>query len=291
MRPFYARPAYAAAFGYGAEDVGPWETAVILRPVPGAGAMDAIGCYPLASLAAGADIAGGLEHLRQAGLVSVVLVADPLTAPGPDRLCSGFEVCRPFKAHYLVDPDHPAHVAATHRRWIRKAQQACRISQVALAEAMEDWLRLYAGLVRRHEVTGAPDFPTSYFDALAGLPDLRVLAASCGDRIVAMSLWALSDDVAYYHLGASDDAGYDARAMYGLIAAGIDAFGGGRVVHLGGSAGLADDAEDGLARFKRGFSNRAVTAYLCGARLDPDRYASLSAGRPATPFFPAYRQP
>jgi hypothetical protein len=98
-------------------------------------------------------------------------------------------------------------------------------------------------------------------------------------------------EVAYYQLGASDSDGYEAQAMYGVIANAIAHFDDCTVFHLGGAAGLSAGEEDGLARFKRGFANHEVDAYFCGARLDPDRYAQLTKDRSATSFFPAYRQP
>jgi len=66
------------------------------------------------------------------------------------------------------------------------------------------------------------------------------------------------------------------------------------LLNFGGGAGTVDLAEDGLARFKRGFCNDLATAYLCGAVLDHDRYRELVQKKgvpPDTLFFPAYRAP
>jgi hypothetical protein len=52
---------------------------------------------------------------------------------------------------------------------------------------------------------------------------------------------------------------------------------------------VEDDPRDGLASFKRGFANRSEPFFLCGKVLDADAYASLSAGRAETQYFPAYR--
>ena len=59
-------------------------------------------------------------------------------------------------------------------------------------------------------------------------------------------------------------------------------------LEFGGAAGLQEDANDGLARFKRGWCNRSVTAYLCGRILDLDAYHALSLGVTGQ-YFPLYR--
>jgi len=65
------------------------------------------------------------------------------------------------------------------------------------------------------------------------------------------------------------------------------------VVNLGGGAGLIESADDGLARFKRGWSNDRRTAYLCGRILDRRKYRELASRKApnGSSFFPAYRAP
>ena len=63
-----------------------------------------------------------------------------------------------------------------------------------------------------------------------------------------------------------------------------------RWVDFGGGAGTVD-ADDGLTRFKRGWSNATRTAHLCGRILQPDTYEELSAdGGAPSDWFPAYRR-
>jgi hypothetical protein len=291
VRPLYARLEYAKAFGGGAFDAPAWDTALIARPVPGEPLQDALGCYPLAAIRPGADLAEGVDELRAAGAVSVALVPDPLTGPSPSALANAFEVCRPFKTHYLVDPSRPSRPSDTHRRWVRKAMDACRVEPVALAETLDAWIGLYGELVGRHEVRGLTDFEPGYFAALAGFPEVKAVAAFQGRTPVAMALWVQADEVAYYHLGASSPEGYRLRASYAVMAAALELIAEGRIAHLGGASGLADDPADGLARFKRGFANRQVMAWFCGAVLHPDHYRRLSAGRDDGGYFPGYRAP
>lgn len=290
-RSLYARKAYADAFGFGSIDVGEWRTALLVRPIPRSDWRDALGCYPLALLDRNADLKAGLEQLRAAKLVSVALVPDPLTGPSEKNLAAAFEICRPFKMHYAIDREAGAiRFSTTHRRWIRKALRLCAIEPVELRDTLGDWKRLYAHAVARHEISDVQNFAPSYFDALAKMPEVSAFAARNAGNIVAMALWVRSGNIAYYHLGASAPEGYEAQAMYGIIASAIDYFSDCGVLHLGGAAGISGKEDDGLAYFKKGFANRAVEAYFCGACLDSDRYAILTKNRAATSFFPAYRE-
>ena len=107
--------------------------------------------------------------------------------------------------------------------------------------------------------------------------------------VAAMTVWFAHQGVVYNHLTASDATGYANGANFALYDAAISHFSGDGVVNLGGGAGFADDPENGLAVFKRGFSNAETQALLCGAVLDPARYAQLSVGKSPLGFFPAYR--
>jgi hypothetical protein len=60
---------------------------------------------------------------------------------------------------------------------------------------------------------------------------------------------------------------------------------------LGGGAGFGDDSNDGLSKFKRGWSNAERAVYLCGRIFDQAAYDSLAQQRTigTTAYFPAYR--
>ncbi len=289
-RPVYGRVEYAQAFGLPIIDVPEWNTAVLRRPIPASDFEDAIGCYPLSFIDPMSDLEAGLDRLRAAGLVTVSLVPNPLTSPDPDALAAAFAVCRPFKNHYLIDRSESQRISATHRRWMRKALRECEVSRIRLRDALADWNRLYGGTIERHAIGGLQKFSPEYFAALAELPGIEAFAAFLAGEIVAMALWVDDEDIVYYHLGASDERGYKTQAMYGIFAVVFEHFASARILHLGGAAGVAPEAKDGLAHFKRGFANRELEAYFCGACLDAERYAGLSAGREGAVFFPAYRQ-
>jgi len=291
-RPLYASAAYAAAFGFGSIDVEEWETALLTRPIPQTNWFDALGCYPLAVFGPSPDLKAGLERLRLADLVSVALVPDPVTSPAPEVLADAFEICRPFKTHYLIDRDAgPVRFAKNHRWMVRQSLKKCSFEPIDLRENLDVWQKLYAHTVSRHGVTGIQDFAPSYFRELATTPAVTALAARHQGQIVAIILWVQSGDVVYAHLEGGSPEAYTTQATYGLIAAANEHFADCRIIHLGGAAGLDAETGDGLAHFKRGFANRQVTAYFCGSCLHVDRYAALAGAQPQTSFFPAYRQP
>jgi hypothetical protein len=289
----YGQASYAAAIaeaeGWELEDVPEWSTAMLLRPIPGDG-RDAAGPYPRAPIPRDADLRGGLDRLRRLGLVSAVLVPDPLFAPASEALAAAFPVCRPFKSHFVVDRAAGGYAPSKHHRYeIRRANNRCAIEAVRLGDHLPDWTRLYAGLAERHEIKGPAAFSDGYFGLLASDPTYKTFAASVDGRIVAMAIWFEHEGVAVNHLGASDSTGYAAGASYALYDAAIEHFARCRHIDLGGAAGVSEAADDGLARFKRGFANAEATAFLCGAVLDQGAYARLVQNHPPSNFFPAYR--
>lgn len=290
-RPLYATAAYAEAFGLGSIDVPEWQTSLLTRAIPCTTWFDALGCYPLTVFGQDLDLSAGLKRLRQAGLVSVALVPDPLTSPSPEDLAGAFEVCRPFKTHYLIDrAAGPVRFTKNHRWSVRKSLQNCGFEQIDLREHLDLWQKLYQHTVTRHGISGIQNFAPSYFRELAGMPEVTALAALHQGEIVAIILWVRCGDCVYAHLEGGSPEALRTHATYGLIATANEHFADCRILHLGGAAGLAAESGDGLAHFKRGFANREVTAYFCGSCLDVDRYAALAAGQAPTSFFPAYRQ-
>ncbi len=288
----YRDPAYAAAFAMPTIDVPEWGARVLRRSIPGSDWFDVIGCYPLTPFRERADVGGGLERLRRSGAVSVLVIPDPLNAPDEAELAAAFSLCAAFKTHYVIDRSLPLdRLGSTHRSNVRRAQSRCDLKPIQLRHHLEEWTSTYAGLVQTKNIMGFANFDAGYFRALAEMPALATFGAFQDDALIAAALWLRSGEQAYYHLGSSLPAGYKAQAMYGLVAMAIDYFDGCRLLNLGGSAGSLDAVDDGLAFFKRGFSNATRVAKLCGAILDAGRYAALTVGLPETSYFPAYRAP
>ncbi len=271
---------------------------VCVRPVAGhEGLRDATGVYPLFSCANWEGLPGDLEDLRRDGLVSVVLVADPLDEPPVALLPQWFDgVCRPWKMHYLVDLDRgdgqpgTAHHRRNARRFLRHAEiEACTDPPAHL----ETWCALYGQLIDRHRITGPARFSREAFALQLALPGAVLLrAVTHAGETVGMQLWFTRQDKAWHHLSGYAPEGYRwGGASYALMQVALAHLRrlGVRTADLGAAAGLSDRPDDGLSRFKAGWSTRTAAAWLCGAVLDAKTYAALAPAGSA--YFPAYRDP
>ena len=290
----YAAPAYAQALAYGqgwaAADVPEWATSVLIRPIAGGG-LDAAGPYPRTPFAPAADLDGGLDRLRELGLVSAVVAPDPLAAPDLARLQAAFDVCRPFKTHLLIDRAKGYAPSKHHRDRIRRGLRRCRVEVVSLETRLADWRALYGELAARHQISGLAAFNDPYFPMLAREPAFVAFAAFVGEAVAGMTIWFEHAGVAVSHLTAANALGYANSANYALNDAAIAHFAGAAAIDLGGGAGLDDDPADGLFQFKQGFANDRTIAHICGVVLDAPAYAALCGARPTADFFPAYRAP
>jgi hypothetical protein len=268
------------------------------RPIPGTdGLRDACGPYPLFTCRNWSGLDSDLDDLREAGLVSLVLVADPLCNPPTELLPRWFDgVCRPWKEHHLVDLARADAFGSDHHR--RNARRFNRHATVEVlpdpANWLDTWCGLYETLVERHGITGPARFSRAAFAGLLTLPGVVVLRAVTTAGVTAgMQIWLTDGQRAWHHLSAYGREGYRwGGASYALVLAALELlrFRGAKVVDLGGGAGLTAEYGDGLDRFKRGWSTHTAPAWLCGTVLDADRYAALH-GDHATDYFPAYRDP
>jgi hypothetical protein len=288
----YASARYAQVFEHVARSlwVPAWGAHVLTREIPGGG-RDALGVYPLAPFAPGADLKAGLAWLKAQGLVSIGLVPDPATAPSMAELQDAFGLCVPFKTHLLVDYSREVQFSRHHRGKVRRALEKVSVEAVSLADHLDAWCGLYDNLIERHEIDGLSAFSREAFARLAQVEGLTAVAAFAGDAIVSMHLWVAdaASGVGYSLLAATSPEGYRRSAAYAVNDVSIRLLSHLKCVNLGGGAGIQAE-EDGLTYFKRGFSNTEVQAHFCGAILDEARYGALSGGlaTPAIPF-PAYR--
>ena len=267
---------------------------ILDRSIAGTSAQDAMGCYPLFACQDWSQLAEDLEVTHES-LVSLALVADPfgnytladLQHCFPDRLI-------PFKQHCVIElvASWQDGVSSHHRRNIDKAHRQVTVERCEVPGLhVEEWIRLYGNLVRRHGITGLTAFSRETFEKQFCVPGLVVFRAVMQGETVGMLLWMVHGDVAYYHLGAYDDRGYEAGASFALFSRAIECFFGQlRWLNLGAGAGTGGQVS-GLARFKAGWSKLTRTAYFCGRILNRQRYAELvnAKGGPETAYFPAYR--
>jgi hypothetical protein len=288
----YATEAYARSLAHVGEafPVPEWDSHVLVRPTPDGRGRDAIAAYPLAVISSGADLAGGLQRLEAAGLVSVVLVTDDRLRPDASAMDAAFDFGRPFKSHVLYDRAlGPLAYGKHHRYELKRALARVEPREIALADHLPAWQALYGELAARHGFRGLHAFPAAHHQALARLPGVRTFGAFVRDRLVSAHLFITHDGYAVSHLAASSAEGYASGAAYAVNDLAVRALDDCQLINFGGGAGFADDPSDGLVRFKKGFSNNAAHSYLCGKVLDDAAYEMLSAGCAQDGFFPAYR--
>lgn len=269
---------------------------ILERSIPGSPHRDAMGCYPLFACRDWSQLPDDIENLNE-DLVSLVLVTDPFGDYTEESLHHTFkDLVTPFKEHFVVDlattPETFVH--PHHRRNARKALELISVEKCSAADSLNEWMGHYANLIARHEIRGIARFSASAFALQSEVPGAVMLRATHDGRTVGMTWWFVSGGVGYYHLGAYSDAGYDLRASFALFWRAIELFraDGLRWLDLGAGAGLANDPQDGLSRFKKGWSTETRTAYLCGRILDHSRYSEIvkAKGVAPTDYFPAYRK-
>jgi len=268
-----------------------WGTSVIVREIDGA--QDAAGVYPFAVFKHDADIATGIEQLRNSGLVSLVMVFDAFHCPDAIELERHFDFVRPFKTHYIYRKEKGAIRYDTHhQRALRRAQREVRVESLDLKLYSNSWQSLYDNVITKFRLTGLHAFPEDHAKKISTIEGVTALGAWHDDNLVSCHIFASNGKYAHSHLVASNQDGYDTRAAYAINDFAITCFRDEQVINFGGGAGAGDKESDGLARFKRGFSNDTELSYLCGVILDKERYDALCTARDIahdTSYFPAYR--
>ncbi len=268
---------------------------IIERSIPGTSYRDAIGCYPLFSCRDWSRLPEDLEEIGS-DLVSLTVVADPLSSPGSTDLVRYFNHVVPFKTHYLAHlnilPEQFVH--RTHRRYVRRSLEKMRVEVCTEPRRyLEEWMCLYETLIRRHCIQGMRAFSRQCFAKQLNVSGMIMFLGRLERDIVGASLVMTSGPFAYFHLHASSMKGYDIHAAYGIHWTAINYCrnAGIRVCDIGGVAGMKDDPTSGLARFKRGWSNGRRIAYLCGSIFDRTSYEHLcrTGGGGNVSYFPAYR--
>jgi GNAT acetyltransferase-like protein len=294
----YLHPQYAQSLAeYGTPRFlsrsGGW---LLNRKIPDSSLWDGMGCYPLFACRDWTALREDVDDLS-GELVSVALVADPFGNHTSDLLRSCFkDVVLPFKQHFVVDLSKaPAEfVASHHQRNARKAAQIVSVEACSEPTVHEgEWTALYDVLMERHAIRGIQAFSPRSFSLQLQIPGMVMFRATRDDTTVGMILWYIQGDVGYYHLGAYSLDGYNLRVSFAMFWFAIEYFTelGLKWLNLGAGAGVNSESEDGLTRFKRGWSTGTRTAYFCGRILDDARYDELvrMKGVERNGYFPAYR--
>lgn len=293
----YAHPAYAEALAeFGQPRHLPRSHGWILqRSIPCGCANDAMGCYPLFMCRDWSALADDLETISD-DLVSLVLVTDPFGDYTEVQLKESFpDVVRPFKEHFVADLSHaPASFVSQHHAYYsQRALKKLTVEECADPSLMlDEWCRLYDCLVARHGLTGIKAFSRSSFARQLAVPGLVMLRALADGETVGAHLWYVDQDVAFSHLAATNERGYELMAAYALYWRALELFSGrARYVDLGAGAGLGNQRGGGLDQFKRGWANAMRRTFFCGRIFDHSKYRELSDAKVAgeTQYLPAYR--
>lgn len=271
---------------------------LLARPIPDQpGRQDACGAYPLFCCRNWHLLAEDLAAL-EGRLVSCVVVTDPFGSYSKADLQAAFpDLVTPFKEHLLVHLDRPPEgfIQAHHRYYARRALREYQVVRYGEPLALLNrWNELYGQLIRRRRISGIAAFSPESFRRQLQVPGVTVFCAQRSGSIEGLQIWLRQGDAGYHHLSAYSDTGYRSRVSYALMWSALQWFteAGTRTLDLGGAAGTAD-REDGLIRFKRGWSNASTKVYLCGRILDREHYARIVDEMEAgdTPYFPRYRAP
>lgn len=294
----YLHPLYAqslAEFGKPLElpTSGGW---LLERPIAGTSFMDGMGCYPLFACRDWSGIEQDLDRVASQ-LVSVSLVTDPFGNYAQEELLKSFpDLATPYKEHFVIDLRREAATfVATHHQ--RNAYKALKNIQVELIKTplsfLEEWMSLYDHLIARHHIQGISKFSHHAFSIQLTVPGIVAFRAIRNQKTVGMLLWYVRGNTGYYHLGAHSPDGYEVNASFALFWRAIEFFStcGLHWLSLGAGAGAQGDSDDGLTRFKRGWSSSTRTAFLCGRIFDRKKYDQILSlrGLSDTRYFPAYR--
>jgi hypothetical protein len=224
-------------------------------------------------------------------LVAISFVTDPFAHINEAALRPALDLMVAFKEHYVVDLAAPLHtfVSRHHRECADASLRHVRVERCAEPEGhLDEWLSLFTVLATRHGLRGLKAFSAGAFREQLATPGLVMFRATEGRAVLGLQLWYVQGEVGYGHLMAFSEDGYRRSVSYALTAAALQHFaaeGAPRWVDLGGASSRA--ADEGLAFFKRGWSNDSRTVYLRGGIGDREAYAALAG---AGDYFPAYRQ-
>jgi hypothetical protein len=268
---------------------------ILQRQIAGSEYKDAMGCYPIFSCEDWASLPNDLNTFDEK-LVAFSMVSDPFADFDLAELQKTFrDVCYPFKSHYVLDIKNfdKDLISKGHYRNAQRAQKLLTIEKITHPKKyLNKWMELYSSLIVRRKIKGIARFSYNAFKMQFETPGFVIYTAKFINKIVGMVSFYKMNDIVYYHLAAYDEDGYATRASFGIFWQAIHDFAaeGLHYLSLGSSAGLDENINDGLTRFKKGWSSETRTAYFCGKIFNKPVYDHLKNKSVQTdPFFPAYR--
>lgn len=257
---------------------------LLRRPIPGTGLRDGMGPWPYLWIEDAADLDALYDGFRH--LVTVTAVTQPGYVPEARG-----ETAILLKQHFVFDPALPDPPLSRRTRGrLARLERSAAFEVATGAAGPAAMALLYEGLKRRRQLEGGYfDHEPGHFDAIAGLEGAVFFRVADGAGLGAMACGVVfAGRLQILHMAMSE-AGLRWNASY-LLMRGLQehARRHGLLLLTGG---MPDRGSDGLRTFKTRWANRFEPVYLVRIVNDAAAYAALSAGRPPTGFFPAYRAP
>jgi hypothetical protein len=268
---------------------------ILERIIPGTSYVDGMGCYPLFVCQDWSRLHEDLKEI-ESKLVSLVLVTDPFGAIDRGYLERHFQIVRPFKKHLVADLSQipELFVNKHHRYYARKSMKDMEVDvcDVPLRYA-DEWIKLYDNLVTKHKISGIRAFSKDSFLAQLETPGVILIVGKLEKEIIGGQIITIAGNVAYSHLAAFSDIGYKHGASFGIYWVTLQYLKELNIQYfdLGAAAGLEENAQDGLTKFKMGWSNDSRMVYLCGRIFDRHMYDLICKQnrKENMDYFPAYR--
>jgi len=295
----YNHHLYAASFHNISQPIelkqsGSW---VLKRNIMGTDNYDAMGCYPLFCCRNWSCLKQDIKELDK-DILTLSVVTDPFGEYKYKELQAAFNhIAIPYKQHFVIDlsQDSGTYISNHHQRNVRKALKCLRVEiSHQPRRVAKTWIKLYQQLIQRHGIRGIAAFSAQALTDQLSVPGIKVFRAMEGSTVIGMMLWYVQQEVAYYHLAAYTDRGYELKASFALLQKAIDYFSAKDLdwISLGAGAGVQENNADGLTRFKKGWSTGTRMAYFCGHVIDFRGYMELlrKRGIEDDGFFPAYRK-
>lgn len=275
----YASELYKSVY-YNDSVTGYNESTLIQRRIANTGYYDLASVYPFS-----VDSLDLFAPPRDA--ITTTVITNPLgnnsTMIGEDYKLHAVAECNLFRMAILPE---------NHRRNIKKCQvQALTLVSISPADNADDLINLYPNLIKRHNINGVTAYTPDQLRTLLKVPGAVLFKVRCVEYgIVNVSLFYIYKDDAYYHLSCQSDHGYKINSNFLMMYDAIRFFKslGLNRVEIGSHPDGA--INDGLARFKTGFSTCTLPNQIFKYIHKPDIYAKLCVDRDLNGYFPAYRQ-
>jgi hypothetical protein len=291
----YLHPLYAQSFSEIGEPIflpksKGW---LIKRKIPGTPYFDAMGPYPLFFCENWNELIYDFSPLKEE-LISISLVIPPFSNFDEEKYAQYFDIFTSFKDHYIADLSTPVEkiISKTRRKDIRKAKNKLIVElQFPPNINIDEWEYLYTCLISRHRINGFRTFSKFSFEKQLSIPNTHYFRVLQDGLVVGGNIYFIQDHIAYAHLSAFTEIGYDLGAPYAVKGFAMNYFQEKiQFINFGGSTGKQNE-RNGLDEFKKGWSNRVEKSYFCGKVLNKDRYQELNQRRfkNKTDWFPSYR--